>query len=403
MFHPDPSSEPRPESYASHVEAAPAQTPRPKTGASDTEEPALRASRASEAASHAVRWPFSGPSVLAPMEGVSHAEFREMMAVRGGLHLVCTEFVRITQHPPTLRQLQREVVKAPGVPLSVQVMGNEARHMADAAALVSDIGADVVDINLGCPMPRVVRKGVGAAMLEDPVLLGRVMSSMRRSTPGLLSAKIRAGFDDSAGVVGTARLLQDCGVDYIAVHPRRRCDFYRGVADWRIIRTLVETLDIPVVGNGDVWYAADALRMQRETGCQAVMIGRPALRNPWIFAQIQALRTGTAPPCPSGADVTAHLRHTAERYAAAFPSRKHGSLGPLKELLGYIGRAVADGGSFRRSVLRLQSVDDVLAECERVLSPLDPGQLDLDAWGSLALERSGSADPSHTDGAEAIS
>ncbi len=337
------------------------------------------------------RWPFDGPMVLAPMEGVSHAEFRALMAERGGLHLVCTEFVRITQQRPNEKQLAKAVDKRGGVPLSVQVMGNLAEHMAEAAEIVAAAGADVVDINLGCPMPRVVRKGVGSAMLQDPSLLARVLEQMRRHTPGLLSAKIRAGFDDAAQVVATAKLLEACGVDFLTVHPRRRCDFYRGVADWRIIAELVRELSIPVVGNGDVWYAADALRMQRETGCQAVMIGRPALRNPWIFQQIEQLSQGQDPIHPSGSELCAHLRDVAQRYEVAFPKRKQGSLGPLKELVSYVGRAVDAERSFARQVLRHQSVHAVLDACEQHLAHKPASELDLDAFGSLGFERSGSA------------
>ncbi len=338
----------------------------------------------------ATTWPFSGPSVLAPMEGVSHPEFRRLMCERGELHLVCTEFVRITHHTPNEKQLARHVQKVAGVALSVQVMGNDEQQMAEAAAIMSDAGADVIDINLGCPMPRVVRKGVGAAMLKDRALLARVLEGMRRTTPGLLSAKIRAGFDDAADVVATAKLIEDCGVDFIAVHPRRRCDFYRGVADWRIIARLKQALSIPVIGNGDVWYAADALRMQAETGCDAVMIGRPSLRNPWLFRQIADLRAGREPFAPDGAALVEHLHDTHQRYITGF--RKNGRvLGPIKELLNYIGRAVGDGGEFRKAVLRLQDTAEVLAYCEQHLASLPKERLDMDAFGSLGLERSGSA------------
>ena len=245
--------------------------------------------------------PWAHPTMLAPMEGVTHPVLRQILAGRGGLGIVCTEFVRVSRAPLSAVALRREVVKADGVPLSVQVMGNDADKMADAAFIVSEAGADVVDVNLGCPMPRVVRKGVGAAMLKDPVLLHDVLASMRERVPGLLSAKIRAGYDDADHAVGIARVVEKAGADYLVVHPRRRADFYEGVADWRIVRTLARELAIPVVGNGDVWYADDALRMEDETGCAGVMLGRPALRNPSISGRsrrserdaLRSLRAGT--------------------------------------------------------------------------------------------------------------
>ena len=340
-------------------------------------------------------------TVLAPMEGVSHPAFRQLMATRGGLDLVCTEFVRISPAPLSPRVLAGSVVTASGpdgdLPLSVQVMGNDAIKMAEAAAHVSAAGAAVVDVNMGCPMPRVVRKGVGAAMLKDPALLVDVLGRMREAVPGLLSAKIRAGFDDAQHVLHIASLVQESGADFIAVHPRRRCDFYEGVADWRIIGALSSELRIPVIGNGDVWYASDALRMERETGCDAVMIGRPAMRNPWIFEQIADLRAGRSPRSPRGEDLFAWLVHVREVYAATFDDRsargrrrRHGWLGKLKELVRWFGRAVHDDGAFRNEALRAQSVDALMEIAERHLALLPPERLDLQSDGPWRLERSGS-------------
>jgi len=337
------------------------------------------------------RFPFEPRTMLAPMEGVSHPAFREMMASKGGLGVVCTEFVRVSRGPLSAVALRREVVKVDGVPLSVQVMGNDADKMAEAAAVVSEAGADVVDVNLGCPMPRVVRKGVGAAMLKDPKLLFDVLSSMRAATPGLLSAKIRAGFDDAENVVSIARTVQDAGVDFIAVHPRRRCDFYSGVADWRIIRVLREELSIPVVGNGDIWYAADALRMERETGCDASMIGRPAIRNPWIFQQIASLRAGEQPFAPTGADVLSHLDDVRVRYAETHGDADRAILGKLKETVKYLLRGVPGSDAWYRDALRRESVDAMFEVLHGKLASLPADALDLDAHGAHGLESSGSA------------
>ncbi len=354
-----------------------------------TDEPLARPTRTPDRLTGArvARWPFGEPTMLAPMEGVTHPVFRALTAERGGVGVVCTEFVRISRSPLSVRALEREVVKVPGVPLSVQVMGNDAEKMAEAAGVVAAAGADVVDINLGCPMPRVVKKGVGAAMLKDPALLYDVLSKMRAQVPGLLSAKIRAGFDDADDVVAIAQVVEEAGADFIVVHPRRRADFYSGVADWRIVRTLKSELSIPVVGNGDVWYAADAVRMQEETGCDAVMIGRPALRNPWIFQQVRDLNRGVTPFRPSGADLFEHLLDVRVRYETIY--RK--TVGKMKELIRYVGRALDDERAFSKEALRAETLDDIMAIAERHLSPLPPEALDLDAYGSLKLERSGSA------------
>jgi len=329
------------------------------------------------------------PTMLAPMEGITRPELRAVMAARGGIGVVCTEFVRISRAPLSPDAVARHVVRTEGALLSVQVMGNDADKMAEAAGIVSAAGAHIVDVNLGCPMPRAVRKGVGAAMLRDLGLLGRVLRAMRSATPVTLSAKIRAGFDGSEDPLAIARAVEDAGVDFLVVHPRRRCDFYAGVADWRVIQRIKETVSIPVVGNGDVWYAADALRMQRETGCDAVMLGRPALRNPWIFEQIADLRAGRVPICPAGEDLLGWVRDRAHAYAAQGTR----SLGPLKELVRYLGRAVDDGGDFKTMALRAGTVGELMTIAEAQLSDLGPDRLDLDAHGTLRLERSGAVAP----------
>ncbi len=323
------------------------------------------------------------------MEGITHPTLRAFMSESGGVGVVCTEFVRITKAPLGNKLLRRHVVRPPRGVLSVQVMGNELEQMAEATELVTRAGADIVDINLGCPAPNAVRKGVGSAMLKDIALLERVLCAMRERTELPLSAKIRAGFDDASRVVDVAKAVEAAGADFITVHPRRRSDFYSGVADWRIIERLQRELRIPVVGNGDVWYAADALRMQRETGCLAVMIGRPAIRNPWIFRQIEALRAGRTPVSPTGSDVVLHLREFAERCRETFGDE--GVVVQLKELVRFVGRAVPDGGTFQRSAFRELTAPGLLEVAERHLVHLAASELDLDAHGGR-LEKSGTTE-----------
>jgi tRNA-dihydrouridine synthase B len=326
------------------------------------------------------------------MEGITHPGLRALYLDGGGLGLVCTEFVRVSRAPLAVETVRREVVRDPRAPLSVQVMGNEADKMAEAARIVCDAGADVVDVNMGCPMPRVVKKGVGAAMLKDPDLACRVVAAMRRATPKLLSVKIRAGYDDAAGVVTLARRLESEGIDFLTVHPRRRCDFYEGVADFRIVAELVAALSIPVVGNGDLWTARDALRLRDETGCAAVMIGRPALRNPWIFTQIEALEAGRAPIAPSGDDLLEWLERVRELSERTFGQRKqNGALGPLKELTRYVLRADPRRADYEKEALRSETVGSLFATLERELQGRAPSTLDLDAGGSLGLQVSASA------------
>ncbi len=342
------------------------------------------------------------------MEGVGHPTFRHAIAAQGGLDLVCTEFVRITRdavHPNVVR---RAIARSPSALLSVQVMGNDPDRMAEAARMVAAAGADVVDINLGCPMPRIVKKGVGAAMLRQPDLLRRVLEQMRAATPGLLSAKIRAGYDDAGAALGIAQLVERAGVDFISVHPRRRADFYAGVADWRIIQLLSAELSIPVIGNGDLWYADAALRLQAEAGCHGVMIGRPAIRNPFIFKQLAALRRGEPPFIPTPLDLLAYLEDMAERYQLVFTKGRHGALGKLKELITFVARGVAQGprapmdapmgtphsapgrADWLASARAATDVAGWLAPVRRCLMELPPSQLDLGLSHAEGLETVGS-------------
>lgn len=328
-------------------------------------------------------------TMLAPMEGVGHPLFRRFMNQRGGIDVICTEFVRVSSNPFHPKAFGDQIEKLPGTKLSVQVMGKELNQMREAAQWAVQLGADIVDINLGCPSPKAVRGGVGSAMLKDPQLLHAVISTMREVVPVLLSAKIRAGFDDGSNVLNIGKMIQDAGVDYIAVHPRRRCDFYQGVADWRIIKALKETLRIPVIGNGDCWYAADAIRMREETGCDGVMIGRPALRNPWIFQQHAALMQGNSLKPPDGQTITALFTEFCDAYEEAF--RPSVALGKMKEIMTWFGRSVRDNGVFKKTVLRTQTMADFRAVFMSSLDDRPSSFFDLSPEGNNRLEDSGSA------------
>ncbi|MEM6731674.1 MAG: tRNA-dihydrouridine synthase family protein [Myxococcota bacterium] len=330
--------------------------------------------------------PYARPTFLAPMEGVTHPLYRAIVASLGEPGCVCTEFVRITAQPIRPETLAKEVVRVPGLPLSVQVMGRELVRMREAAEVLDAAGTDAVDINMGCPTKNAAKGGVGAAMLKDPELLYEVVATMRAAVECYLSAKIRAGFDDKSRVVELARVVEAAGADYIAVHPRTRRDQYTGVADWRIVAVLAAELQIPVIGNGDAWYAADAIRMMEETGCHGVMIGRPAMRNPWIFRQIEELRAGEEPYAPDGEALVAFIDRIATEYREHFGKN---ALGRMKELIRWIGRAVDPTRGFLKTALRQQSVEELVGFCRSELSGRAADTIDLDAYGALGYETSG--------------
>lgn len=314
------------------------------------------------------------------MEGVTNAAVREVLASYGPIGLVYTEFVRISGEAIAPWYLREQVEKLPGVPLAVQVMGNDPELLAQAGAVVAAAGADAVDLNLGCPTSNAARKGVGAALLQQPEKLGELLRSMRRSVPGLLSAKLRAGFDTSDVALRNARLVEAAGLDYLAVHPRRGVDQYTGTADWRIIALLRRELSIPVIGNGDAWYASSALRMFEETRCDAVMLGRPALRNPWIFRQLGELLAAREPFRPSGADVAQHLERLAHGLSARLRDPTHTPLGPLKEQLRYLCKAIPGSAALQQQLLRQQTLSLFLEAAAEALSPLPPEALELGAF-----------------------
>lgn len=312
------------------------------------------------------------------MEGVTHPGYRDLVASYGGVGVVCTEFVRITRAAVNRRMIEQEVVRTRHSALSVQVMGDDEANMAQATEWVVARGTDVVDINLGCPAPNAVKKGVGAAMLERPEVLARVVGAMRARTPGPLSAKMRAGVDASDRAVMTARLLEDAGVDFITVHPRRSIDRYRGRADHRIVKAIKENVGIPVVGNGDLWYAADALALMRESGCDAVMLGRPALRNPFIFGQIAALRAGAPVVRPDGATLLAHVHAYLAATRALLRTPSSAALcGLLKEQLRYLLASLADGEQLTRELVRHPDVSSIVARLESRLEGVSAADLDL--------------------------
>ena len=223
-------------------------------------------------------------------------------------------------------------------------------------------------------------------MLQDPDLLFEVLSSMRKAVPCYLSAKMRAGVKDTELVLANAKVIEAAGADFLVVHPRRGVDHYKGVADWRIVKEIKNTVGIPVVGNGDCWYAVDALRLEEETGCDGIMLGRPALRNPWIFRQIAELRAGQEAFNPSANDVLSFLERSAEQFKLMFPDDPYRPAGRFKELIRYVGRSWADGRPFVREILRIPDLDSMLEFAKERLKDIPQEQWDLDATGRLGLE-----------------
>lgn len=245
--------------------------------------------------------PIQGKAILAPMAGVSDIAYR-LLAKEHGASMVCTEMVSAMgikyKNERTHELLRMEAVEHP---VSMQIFGSNPEAIALGAKVVADAGADIVDINMGCPVKKVVSSGDGSALMKTPDLAARVAEAAVKAVDVPVTVKMRIGWDDDhINVVDFAKRIESTGVAAVAVHGRTREQMYMGRADWSYIKAVKDSLSIPVIGNGDVWTPEDALCMMQETGCDAVMIGRGAQGNPWIFERTNHyLRTGELRPEPT--------------------------------------------------------------------------------------------------------
>ncbi|MEE8525671.1 MAG: tRNA dihydrouridine synthase DusB, partial [Thermoanaerobaculia bacterium] len=234
--------------------------------------------------------PVDPPLFLAPMAGVTDRDFRLIVRRIGGVGVVTMEFISskgLMLGDRRIRQLLH--FSEEERPISIQIYGSDPDVMAEAAREVEERGADVCDINMGCPANKILKGCSGARLMDDLPLAERIIAAVRKTIRIPLTVKFRLGFgDDRHGCLELGRICEAHGVAAVALHPRTAREKFRGRADWRRIAELKEALSIPVIGNGDVATAGDAVRMLRETGCDGVMIGRGATRNPWIFRQIAA-------------------------------------------------------------------------------------------------------------------
>jgi len=252
------------------------------------------------------------PVILAPMAGVTDLPFR-LLAKEMDCGLVYSEMVSdkglVYKNCHTVEMLKIDDRERP---VTMQIFGSDPESMARAAQFVEQAGADIVDINMGCPTPKIVKNGSGAALMCQPDLAYRIMVSVVETANVPVTVKFRKGWNNnSINAVEMAKLAEKAGIAAVAVHGRTREQFYSGQADWDIIRQVKESVGIPVIGNGDIVTPYDAQRMLIETGCDGLMIGRGAQGNPWIFRQVaQYLATGTIVPLPTEAErLSVLLRH----------------------------------------------------------------------------------------------
>lgn len=234
------------------------------------------------------------PYILAPMAGVTDLPFR-LLCREQGAGLLCMEMVSAKaiqyNNKNTTALLE---IHPKERPVSLQLFGSDPDVISEIAKQIEELPFAILDINMGCPVPKIVRNGEGSALMKNPKLVHEIVSKTVKAIEKPVTVKIRKGFDDSCiNAVEIAKIIEDAGASAVAVHGRTREQYYSGRADWDIIRQVKEAVSIPVIGNGDVVSGESAIAMQEQTGCDGVMIGRGAQGNPWIFSELLAYdRTG---------------------------------------------------------------------------------------------------------------
>lgn len=296
-------------------------------------------------------------TVLAPLAGITHLPFRRMVR-EIGCGLVCSEMISanglVYGSGKSRNMLETD---ADEKPVSFQIFGADPGIMADAAVMAAESGADIVDINCGCSVKKILKSGAGSALMKNPETARAIFTSVRQAIRVPLTIKIRGGWEPSGrDALYFARIAEDCGVDAIALHPRTATQGFTGISDWALIARLKQQARIPVIGNGDIAQPEDAVRMMARTGCDGVMVGRAAMGNPWIFSQIHDLMTNG-----SYSSVTLDQRFAAMKQFAAASVAYFGELTAcrmMRSRLTWLVKGLPGASRFRESITKIRTLEE---------------------------------------------
>jgi len=331
------------------------------------------------------------PLVLSPMAGVTDVAFRGLLKRRGGIGLTVSEFISVEgltrNNPKSKRQMRFYDYERP---FAVQIFGGQPERMRIAAEMAEEVGADILDVNCGCPAPKVVKHGGGSGLLRDLPRLETILKGIKQAITIPLTIKIRAGYYDSQiNAVETAKVAEQCGVEHIALHGRTKEQGYKGRADWDLVRQIKETVKVPVSGSGDVVTIEDALARWRETKCDGILIGRGAMANPWIFRQIEDTLAGREPFQPTLADKRDILLEYFDLLRADMPELP--AIGRMKQLAGQFTRGLTGGSRFRQVIYHSHSVSEVLERIEDYFETIAAGRTYIGESDGDAMSDTGEA------------
>lgn len=296
-------------------------------------------------------------TVLAPLAGITNLPYR-LIVKSAGCALVCSEMISANGLVYDSEKTFRLLDSAPEErPLSVQIFGSDPAKMRDAAVMVESAGADILDINFGCSVKKIVKQGAGVALMKEPRKTGEILDAVRKSIQIPLTIKIRSGWDFSGDqAMEIARIAQDAGVEAIAVHPRTARQGFSGKADWPLITKIKTELSIPIIGNGDINTPEDAAAMLQQTGCDAVMIGRAAIGYPWIFSQTVSFLRGEGYTEPDVADRFDAMKHYI-RASVDYLGEKT-AMYMMRSRLAWFSKGLPHSARFRESIKQIASEAD---------------------------------------------